>query len=174
MKVIQNNYKNTQRNTYQLPEKTKPKVEKVKIECENCGSVIEISREDTHTGWLGLQFVNCPCCDYEIDIEEFGDDSIDICASNVNYPTHFTLYSKDFVAVEIPDERINEWIQRGVQYFRENPEEYAYYAGSGNTMVHMYRHAKDKEYYVVVSKDYEEGRIQFEEEDYVTNETLIS
>ena len=41
-------------------------------------------------------------------------------------------------------------------------------------MVHMYRHAKDKEYYVVVSKDYEEGRIQFEEEDYVTNETLIS
>lgn len=30
MKVIQNNYKNTQRNTYQLPEKIKPKVEKVK------------------------------------------------------------------------------------------------------------------------------------------------
>lgn len=30
MKVIQNNYKNTQRNTYQLSEKIKPKVEKVK------------------------------------------------------------------------------------------------------------------------------------------------
>ena len=70
MKVIQNNYKNTQRNTYQLPDQTKRKVEKVKIKCENCGSVLEVSREDTHTGWLGLQFVNCPCCDYEIDIEE--------------------------------------------------------------------------------------------------------
>ena len=101
-----------------------------------------------------------------MDIEEFEDDSIDICASNVNYPTHFTLYSKDFVAVEIPDKRINEWIQEGVQYFRENPEEYAYYIGSGNTMVYMYRHTEDKEYYVIVSKDYEEGRIQFEEEDY--------
>ena len=100
MKVIQNNYKNTQRNTYQLPDQTKRKVEKVKIKCENCGSVLEVSREDTHTGWLGLQFVNCPCCDYEIDIEEFGDDSIDICASNVNYPTHFTLFKEEFNTLE--------------------------------------------------------------------------
>lgn len=166
MKVIQNNYKNIQRNTYQLPEKTKPKVEKVKIECEKCGSVLEVSREDTHTGWLGLQFVTCPCCDYEMSIEEFDDAAIDIYASNVNYPTHFTLFSKDFVAVEIPDERINKWIQEGIQYFRENPEEYSYCIGSGNTMVHMYRHTEDEEYYVIVSKDYEEGRIQFEEEDY--------
>lgn len=166
MKVIQNNYKNTQRNTYQLPEKTKPKVEKVKIECENCGSVLEVSREDTHTGWLGLPFITCPCCNYEMVVKKFNDDVIDIYASNVNYPTHFKLFSKDFIAVEIPDDGINECIQKGIQHFRENPEEYSYYIGFGNTMVHMYRHTEDKEYYVIVSKDYEEGRIRFEEEDY--------
>ena len=142
MKVIQNNYKNTQRNTYQLPEKTKPRVEKVKIECENCGSVIEVSREDVHTGWLGLPFITCPCCNYEMVVKKFNDDVIDIYASNVNYPTHFKLFSKDFIAVEIPDDGINECIQN------------------------MYRHTEDEEYYVIVSKDYEEGRIQFEEEDY--------
>lgn len=61
-----------------------------------------------------------------MDVEEFEDDAIDICASNVKYPTHFTVSSKDFRAVEIPDEEINEWIQEGIQYFRENPEEYSF------------------------------------------------
>ena len=176
MKVIQNNYKNIQRNKYQLSEKIKPKpkVEKVKIECENCGSVLEVSREDTHIGWLGLPHVKCPCCNYEMDVEEFEDDAIDICASNVKYPTHFTVSSKDFRAVEIPDEEINEWIQEGIQYFRENPEEYSFFMGSGNSMVHIYKFDEDKEYYVIVSKNYESGEIEFEDDDYVSNETLIS
>ena len=166
MKVIQNNYKNTQRNTYQLPEKTKPRVEKVKIECENCGSVLEVSKEDTHIGCLGLPYATCPCCNYEMHVEEFDDAAIYIYASNVNYPTHFMSFNKDFIAVEISDDTINEWIQEGVQYFRENPKKLVYYVGSGNAMMYMYRHAEDEEYYVMVSKDYEEGRIEFEEEDY--------
>ena len=110
MKVIQNNYKNQPRNPHQLPEQTKRRVEKVKIKCENCGSVLEVLREDTHIGYLGLPYVTCPCCNYEIDIEEFEDDAIDICASNVKYPTHFTVSSKDFRAIEISDEEINEMI----------------------------------------------------------------
>ena len=42
MKVIQNNYKNIPRNPQQLPEQTKPKIEKVKMKCENCGSILEV------------------------------------------------------------------------------------------------------------------------------------
>ena len=41
-------------------------------------------------------------------------DAIDICASNVKYPTHFTVSSKDFRAIEISDEEINKWIQQGI------------------------------------------------------------
>ena len=41
--------------------------------------------------------------------------------------------------------------------------------GSGNSMIHMYKFDEDKEYYVVVSKDYESGEIEFEDEDYETN-----
>lgn len=110
MKVIQNNYKNQPRNRHQIPEEIKPKlrVEKVKIKCENCGSVLEVSREDTHIGYLGLPHVTCPCCNYEMDVEEFDDDAIDIYASNVKYPTHFTVSSKDFRAIEISDEEINK------------------------------------------------------------------
>lgn len=122
MKVIQNNYKNQPRNPNQLPEQTK-RVEKVKIKCENCGSVLEVLREDTHIGYVGLPYVTCPCCNYEINIKEFDDDAIDICASNVKYPTHFTVSSKDFRAIEISDEEINKWIQQGIEHFRENPEE---------------------------------------------------
>ena len=169
MKVIQNNYKNQSRDPHQLPEQTKPRVEKVNLECENCGSVLEVSREDVHIGWLGLPFVTCPCCNYEMDVEEFEDDAIDICASNVKYPTHFTVSSKDFRAIEISDEEINKWIQQGIGYFRNNPEEYYWYMASGNSMVHMYKFDGDEEYYVIVSKDYEHGLIQFEDEDYMTN-----
>lgn len=45
-------------------------------------------------------------------------------------------------------------------------DEYYYFTGSGNALVHIYRFDGDKEYYVVVSKDYESGEIEFEEEDY--------
>lgn len=166
MKVIQNNCKNQYKNPHQVAERIKPKIEKVTVECENCGSVLEVSREDTHVGWLGLQFVTCPCCDYEMSIEEFDDNAINICASNVEYPTHFTVHSKDFKAVEISDKRINEWIQNGIEYFRQHKDEYYWYTGSGNTWVHIYRYDGNEEYMVVVSKDYEEAEIQFEKEDY--------
>ena len=61
---------------------------------------------------------------------------------------------------------INKWIQQGIEYFRGNPEAYSYFMGSGNSMIHMYKFDEDKEYYVVVSKDYESGEIEFEEDDY--------
>lgn len=166
MKVIQNNYKNQPRNPHQLPEQTKRRVEKVKIKCENCGSVLEVLREDTHIGYLGLPYVTCPCCNYEMDIEEFEDDAIDIYASNVKYPTHFIVSSKEFRAVEIPDESINKWIQEGIEYFRNHKDEYYYFTGSGNALVHIYRFDGDEEYYVVVSKDYESSDVEFEEDDY--------
>lgn len=168
MKVIRNNYKNYPRNPHQLPEtiRPKPRIEKVNLECENCRSILEVLREDTHIGYVGLPYVTCPCCNYEMNIKEFEDDAIDICASNVKYPTHFTVSSKEFKAIEISDERINEWIQQGIEYFRGNTEAYSYFMGFGNSMIHMYKFDEDKEYYVVVSKDYESGKIEFEDDDY--------
>ena len=166
MKVIQNNCKNQYRNPHQVTEKIKSKVQKVTVTCENCGSVLEVSRKDTHVGWLGLQFVTCPCCNYEMSIEEFDDDAVDIYASNVEYPTHFTLCSKDFKSVEVSDKEINEWIHKGIEYFRHHKDEYYWYIGSGNTWVHVYRFDCEEEYYIVISKDYETGEIQFEKEDY--------
>ena len=171
MRVIQNTYKKQPRNLHQLSESIRPKqrIEKVNLKCENCKSILEVQREDAHIGYLGFLYVTCPCCNHEMNVHEFDDDAINICASNVKYPTHFTISSKDFTAVEISDEEINKWIQRGIEYFRGNPEAYSYFMSSGNSMVHMYKFADDKEYYVVVSKDYESGEIEFEDEDYGTN-----
>lgn len=63
---------------------------------------------------------------------------------------------------------INKWIQQGIEFLRENKDEYYYFTGSGNTLVHIYRFDGDEEYYVVVSKDYESSEVKFEEEDYWT------
>lgn len=161
MKVIQNNYDKPKQE-----KKQKSKVEKVKVECKNCGSVLEVTRQDTHTGWLGLRYITCPCCDYEMEIEDFEDDAETIYASNLKYPTHFTVSDKNFDAVEIKDYEINQWIQKGIRFFRENKGEYYYYIGSGNTWVHIYRLDEDEEYYIMVSKDYESGEVEFEAEDF--------
>lgn len=161
MKVIQNNYDKPKQE-----KKQKHKVEQVKVKCKNCGSVLEVERQDVHTGWLGFKYVTCPCCKYEMEVEEFDDEAETIYASNLKYPTHFTLSDKNFGAIEIDNEKINEWIQRGIRFLRENKEEYYYFTGSGNTFVHIYRFDEDEEYYIVVSKDYESGEVGFEAEDY--------
>ena len=97
------------------------------------------------------------------ELEELG---IEIISTGGTYKK---LKEEGVKAIEISDEEINKWIQQGIEYFRENPEEYSYFMGFGNSMVHMYKFDEDKEYYVIVSKDYESGEIEFEKEDYRTN-----
>ena len=65
IKVIKNNF-----NKINLNKNIEEKSKKIHIFCEHCDSELEISKEDTHIGWLGALFVKCPCCGQESMIDE--------------------------------------------------------------------------------------------------------
>lgn len=156
MKVLKNNYPAT------LEKQT---LENIEVECENCGSILEVNNKDTHIGWLGMEYVTCPCCNKDTVVEEF--EGIEITAKNVNYPTHFLYVDKDQRdVVHIDDEKINEYIQRGIEYLRINKDEYYWYTATGDCFVEVFRYEDDEEYYILVTNSYYESTVIFEEDDY--------
>ena len=53
MKILKDNSKNRE---------VKEQNPIIKIFCSECNSELEITKEDTHIGWMGARFVTCPCC----------------------------------------------------------------------------------------------------------------
>ena len=86
---------------------------------------------------------------------------------NVEFPTHFHLTSKESGAVDIcNNDEIREIINRGINYFRKNKDEFVWYYESGNIHLSIYKYDGDEQYYIIVSDKYYSTYIDFESEDY--------
>lgn len=142
-----------------------PKSKTIKIECDKCGSELEITEEDTHIGWLGARFVTCPCCGEESMVDEL--DGITLTPENIQFPTHFTRVNKNLKDVkEVENEKIVNEIKRGILFLRTSKEEFCWYTSSGDTFIIVFRYDGDEEYFVMVAKDFYETDMPFEEVDY--------
>lgn len=160
IKIIKNNF--TQSN---LNKKMETKSKTVHTFCEHCNSELEFTKDDTHIGWLGAAYVTCPCCGEESMVDEL--DGITLTKDNIGFPVHFLRFNKDMRHVEeVGNEEIIKEIRKGVEYFRKNKDEYCWYTSYGDLFVILFRYADDEEYLVVVTKDFYEGYIPFEGEDY--------
>ena len=62
IKVLKDNSKN-------IEVKEENKDVPLKIKCSECDSELEITEEDTHIGWMGARFINCPCCGKEAMVD---------------------------------------------------------------------------------------------------------
>ena len=163
MKVLKDNYTQT------ITE------EEVKVEikpyprkhiCEKCRSELEYEKSDLRMGVLGCMHLDCPCCGYEIMLEE-NEDTIILTADNVVFPTHFFHTSKEHGAVDVCDnETIKKEIRKGVDFLRRNREEWDWMTAYGNLYIDITRHDNDENYVVFVSNDYYETYIPFEDIDY--------
>ena len=157
MKIIKNNTGNN------------IKVEEVpdvlRIHCSECGSELEITKEDTHIGWLGAAFINCPCCNQEAMVYEM--DAITLTIDNIEFPAHFHRTALGLGKVkEVSASDIKKEIKRGVKHFRDNKDNFCWYTNYGDLFLVMIRYPGDEEYWVVVTKDFYETNIPFEKEDY--------
>lgn len=47
-----------------------PKEEPKRCICEECESELEYTKDDTHIGWLGVEYVTCPVCGEETMVGE--------------------------------------------------------------------------------------------------------
>jgi len=160
IKVIHNNFSQND-----LNKKVEVKPKFVHTFCDNCDSELEISEEDTHIGWLGAPFVKCPCCGQESMVDEL--EGITLTKDNIDYPIHFNRTNKDLKnVVEIQKDEVIKEIQRGIDYFRTNKDEFCWYTYYGDLFVIIFRYEGDEEYFVLVTRDFLETYIPFEKGDY--------
>ena len=158
LKIIKNNYKDDNTNfNNNYPTHTK---------CVNCSSELEVTKEDTHIGYFGLNCVTCPCCGKETYIVEDLDCET-LTIDSIEFPVHFIRTNKEKKGVvEIDDGKITEYIKGGIKYFRDNKNEYVYYVSTGDMFVIIFRHEEDEDYFILGTKDFYETYVNFEEEDY--------
>lgn len=160
IKIIKNNFIQND-----LNKKVETKSKRIHIFCEHCNSELEISKEDTYIGWLGAAFVKCPCCGQETMVDEL--DGITLTKGNIDYPIHFNRTNKDLRnVVEVKKDEVIKEVQRGIDYFRVNKNESYWYTCHGDLFLIVFRYEGDKEYFVLVTRDFYETDIPFEKEDY--------
>lgn len=160
MKVLKNNY--TEEMHTETMIEPYPRV----CVCDKCGSELEYEKSDLHMGFLGCMYLTCPLCKNENMMEE-NEGTITLTKNNVEFPTHFYHTSKETGAVDCCNNKeVKDAINRAIDYFRENKEDYGYSTSCGNLYVHVCRCDGDENYDVVVSNDYYETYIPFEKEDY--------
>lgn len=96
-------------------------------------------------------------------------DGITLTKDNIEYPTHFVHTAKGLRHVkEVFPEEIQKEIKRGIEHLRKNNEDGcgSWYTSYGNLFIVIYRYPGDEEYFVVVTQDFYETYIPFEEVDY--------
>ena len=158
MKILKDNSK-------KCLEENNTQLHLIKFVCGICDSELEITKDDTYIGWLGAPFITCPCCGEEVMVDEL--DGIILTIDNLQFPVHFNRTNKDVRRVlEIGSEEIISEIKRGVTYLRKHKDEHYWYASYGDLFVIVFRYEGDEEYSVMVTRDFYETDIPFEEEDY--------
>lgn len=159
VKIIKDNFLNS------LAKEKKVKPKTVHIICDNCDSELEVSQEDTYIGCFGTPHIVCPCCGEETMVDEL--EGIILTKDNIKFPVHFIRTNRNMRhVVEINEEEITKSIQRGIDYFRKNKDEYYWYTSCGDLFLFVVRYEGDKEYFIMVTKDFYKMYIPFEKEDY--------
>ena len=164
MKVLINNYNDT-------IEHIKKDVDPYprELTCEDCGSVLEYEKSDLEMGVFGCMHLKCPLCGRNNMVED-NEDTITLTKDNVEFPTHFFHTSKENAEDCCNNEEIKKCINKAIDFFRKNKDEYSWCAQYGNFYVDVERCVNDGEQYrIIVTNDYYETCIPFESEDYETN-----
>ena len=158
LKVLKNNAKVEDKILKTIPET-------IITYCDRCGSELEITEEDAHIGWLGAKFITCPCCGEESMVDEI--EGITLTKDNLSFPEHFLKTNKNMRNVkEVSNYQITDEIKKAITYFRLHKEEWCWYTSYGDLFVIVWRMSGDEDYSVLVTKDFYETNIPFEEEDY--------
>lgn len=163
MKILVNNYKKEQKPNNVVQAKPYPR----NITCEHCGSALEYDKSDLRIGVYGCAYLDCPCCGKDNMIED-DEMCITLTKDNIEFPVHFHNISMETGAVDCcNNEHIKEYIQKAIEYFRNNKDEYDWGGWmSGNLYLHVHRWSGDGIYEINISNNFYNGEISFESVDY--------
>ncbi len=161
MKVLKNNYETRAKEEIKIAPYPRKHI------CEYCESELEYEKSDLRMGHYGVVHIDCPICGYEIMLED-NENTITLTKDNIKYPTHFWHTKKEAGATPIDDREIEKIIKEGIYYFRNSKDKGGnfWFYGSGDAFIAMYKFEDDKNYEIIVTKDYHSTYIPFEAEDY--------
>lgn len=163
MKVLKNNYNNNDtQNVMYIKYEPYPR----KMTCECCGSELEYEESDLYMGTYGCMHLDCPCCG-EDNMLDPHEKNIILTKNNIEFPTHFHHVCVENGAVECCDEYFREYVNKGIEYLRNNKDETDWGGHiTGNFYIHIRKYDGDRVYDVTVSRDFYTMDIPFEKEDY--------
>ena len=159
MKVLKNNYIGV------TPEEIEVNPFPKGLLCDGCGSELEYEKSDIEFGAYGCGSIKCPLCEYNNELWT-KDECLSLTIDNVEFPTHFHHTSIETGAVDISNEEIKKYIQKAINFFRNNKDEFSWFTETGTLHIAVWRMDGDESYEVVVSKDHYATSIPFEEIDY--------
>ena len=168
IKVIKNNYikaEELSENEFDKLPKARPYPRR--LVCGECRSELEYDKSSIRMGEYGCIHVKCPLCNYDNMIDDH-EDNITLTVDNIEFPVHFHHVSKKHGAKERPNKDVQEEIKKAIEWFRRNKNEdvYTYHTWCGDLFIMVHRWSGDEEYEVVISRDFYNMEISFEEEDY--------
>ena len=158
MKVLKDNYKTTYINENNN-----------KMVCEYCTSELEYDESDIEIGEYGCAVITCPLCGRKNFLDDYEHDIV-LTMHNVEFPVHFHHTSKESAIDCLNNEEIKECIRKGINYFRSNKNENYWFIAYGNLHISVTRWEGNENYDVVVTGDYYNTAIPFEDEDYPDDE----
>lgn len=139
----------------------------IQVICNNCGSKLEVEDGDAYVGHLGAMYYKCPVCSEENMVDEL--EGITLTKDNIEFPIHFYYFGN---GVDLSSEEIRKYINDAINFFRNNPDNFCYTTGSGNTGILVQNFSGDHEYHVVVTKDFYETEIPYGTKDYDALESV--
>ena len=150
---------------------SKPKEEKklYRCECENCGTYVEFSGEESYCKPDGLNYIICPVCKRETNTwaEEL---EFNVTLDNMVFPGSFTHFGTSAGAVKLKDEEVIKYIKEGIEYLRENPDNFCWSCGTGDTMIFIQNFSGDENYVITVAKNYYELNLAYDKIDFTAQE----
>ena len=165
MKILKDNYVGHVK-AVKVKEKKIVKPYPRQMVCEYCKSTLEYEESDLYMGSFGHMHLDCPCCGYDNMLDEH-EDNIVLTKDNIQFPTHFHHCCTENGAVDCcNNEEVRKVINKGIEYFRKNKNEYAWSHSSGNLCIHISRWEGDKVYDVMVTNNHYSMDIPFEKVDY--------
>ena len=139
----------------------------IRHECECCASTLLVDEDDVKEGYLGMAYVVCPVCQKKTYLEiETLDKKVTI--DNLKFPDNF-YYTGGEGSKELSIDEIRRYIKDAINFFRNNPDNFCYMTGSGDTAIFVLNYSGDENYEITLCKGYYSTEIEYEDGDYVVD-----
>lgn len=150
----------------------KPVTYPIQVQCQNCGCVLEVEREDIYQAEYGCPAVDCSECHKPVYVDEADNDFPALTIDTVDFPQHYAMHSISDGAFPRTDDDINKDVKTMLKYLRDYPDPHGdghlnfYEIEGGDTLIVAVDYPEDESYLVFVAKPYYSTEVPYEDIDY--------